>query len=42
MMLIVTSTNVNNIKYVLVIAWAGVPHMGYWHCSGLEPKGLRP
>ena len=22
---------------VLVIAWAQVPHVGYWHSSGLEP-----
>ena len=28
--------------YVLVIAWAQVPHVGYWHCSGLEPEGHRP
>ena len=27
---------------VLVIAWARVPHVGYWHGSGLEPKGRRP
>ena len=24
---------------VLVIAWARAPHVGYWHSSGLEPKG---
>ena len=27
---------------VLVIAWARVPHVGYWHVSGLEPEGHRP
>ena len=29
------------VSYVLVIAWAQVPHLGYWHGSGLEPSGLR-
>ena len=27
--------------HVLVIAWARVPHVGYWHSSGLEPEGRR-
>ena len=31
------------IRYVLsmVIAWGRVPHIGYWHCSGLEPEDRR-
>jgi hypothetical protein len=33
-------TNIHN--HVLVIAaWARVAHVGYWHCSGLEPEGRR-
>ena len=28
--------------YVLVIAWARVPHVGYWHCSGFESEGSKP
>ena len=27
---------------VLVIAWARVPHVGYWHGSDVEPEGRRP
>ena len=28
--------------HVLVIAWAREPHIGYWHCRGLESEGRRP
>ena len=27
---------------VLVIAWARVANVGYWHYSGLEPESHRP
>ena len=27
--------------YVLT-AWVRVPHIGYWHGSGLDPEGSKP
>ena len=34
-----TKVVVATVTQVLLIAWAQVPHVGYWHGSGLEPKG---
>ncbi len=40
--------NILYYELTIVIAWARVPHIGYWHCSGLEseaharPEGSKP